>query len=449
MRAFRSSPLAIEPTERALWVLTAVGGVGVVSAGLTSLDVIAPAALSLFAIFAGADFVLARSPSSVRVRRALPERIIEGDETEVALHLEADRPVEVLVTDTRPGAATPRVLSARCAVAAGAETVVRLPLRIDDLGVHRFGRVALRTLGPFGLLRRRGRVELDDGARVNPNLARIAARAERLVRGQDEEGARRKRSRDEGRDFESLREYVRGDDVRLIDWKATARRGHHIVKRLQPETRQEVMLLLDAGRQLSGRHEAGDGGRPRFDHAVESALTLAAAALSRKDRVGLFVFAGEPIAYVAPDAGRAQLRRIADAAMTSPALPEEADYAEAVRFLLAKQKRRAMMVLVTDVVDEPSARSVGYAVASLRGRHLPLVLALKDPGLSHLAERMGETDVDDAPFLNLAVSRMLEHRRRGIAAVKAAGARVVDAPGNGAEAAIVRAYLGAKSAGRL
>src|SRR5690606_3944348 len=131
-------------------------------------------------------------------------------------------------------------------------------------------------------------------------------------------------------------------DVRLIEWKASARAGELIVKRLMPETRQDIVVVVDSGRQLAGRHEDRDGAEPRVDIAVSAALTLAAAALSRGDRVGLLAFAGDVRGFSPPLAGRGHLRRLADEVNDCDVLPEEADYGEAVRFLLARQKRRAM-----------------------------------------------------------------------------------------------------------
>jgi uncharacterized protein (DUF58 family) len=320
-------------------------------------------------------------------------------------------------------------------------------MTLHDRGAARYGRVTARTLGPLGLIRRRMRHAIDTEVRVLPDLARIGAHAERLLRGRDDEGARRRRVIREGREFESLREYQRGDDVRLIEWKASARTGSLIVKRMMPATRQDVFVLLDTGRQLAGRHAARDGGQPRADAALQAALTLSAAALSKGDRAGVLVFAGDVRGFVPALGGRGHLLRLAEAAGAQGPVAEEAGYGEAVRFLLSRHKRRAMVVFVTDVTDEPQARVLAGAVARLRGRHLPVVIAVSDPELARLAR---PDDDDDTPAqVHLAARRLLQHRKKALAALGAAGATVVDAPGPAAAAYAVQAYQGLKATGRL
>src|SRR6185437_611491 len=132
----------------------------------------------------------------------------------------------------------------------------------------------------------------------------------------------------EGRELDSLREYQSGDDPRLVEWKVSARRGQIVVKRMRPETRQEIVVAVDAGRQLSGAHADVDGGERRLDVAMTSALTLAAAGLSRGDRVALLAFAGDVVAYGAPSTGKGHLRRLAEAVNDVESAPEEADYGE-------------------------------------------------------------------------------------------------------------------------
>lgn len=444
----------VEPTERAVWCLVAIAGVGTLGAAMPTLGDAALVGLWGFAGFLVVDFLLAGSPRALSVTREVSEPVVQGAPARVTRVVRARGRAEIELTDALPpasaldgrgGALEDRVVLERN------ETVrVTRELTLLRRGSHRFGRVTVRTRGPLGLVKRRARHEVATEVRVLPDLARIGARAERLLRGQDAEGAKRKRAPREGRELESLREYQRGDDVRLIEWKASARAGTLIVKRLMPETRQDVFLLVDTGRQLAGRHEARDGAEPRLDVAVGAALTLGAAALSRGDRVGALSFAGDVRGFSPAGAGRGHLLRLADAVNEHDVLPEEADYAEAVRFLLSRQKRRALVAFVTDVVDEPGARALAGAVTLLRGRHLPVVLAIGDPALLRLAR--GEHDDDDGEdpaAVEGAAQRLLSHRRKALNAVAAAGAIVVDAPAPLAAQLAVHAYRGVKGSGRL
>jgi len=451
----------IEPTERTLWLLAGIGVVGALGVAAPAVGLAAPFALAGLSVFFVVDVVLARTPRLVDVRRRLPERCTEGRPAEVSLVVSAPRRVDLLVTDTLPGASEPW-FGGRVVVDAGDDAALYATRTFPRRGRHAAGRIAVRTHGPLGLARRRERRVVDDVVDVTVDLASVVARAERLVRGADSEGARRKRAVERGRELDSLREYRRGDDVRLVDWKATARRGGLVVKELVPETRQDIVIVLDAGRQLCGRQEPdpggshgngvaeGDGeGIDRFVLAEQAALVLAAAALHKGDRAGLLALADDVLAFVPPLEGRAQLKRIADATAGLQAVAVEPAYQQLPAFLGARLKRRGMVCVVTDVVDEAAARALAQGLAPLRGRHIVVVVALADPALPRLAH--GAPDPADplGALVPEAAERLLGHRRRALAALEAVGAVVVDAPGARAAAAAVDAYLALKAQGRL
>ncbi|MCC7108600.1 MAG: DUF58 domain-containing protein [Deltaproteobacteria bacterium] len=443
----------IEPTERTLWLLVLVAAVGALGLAVAPVGDAAPFVLAAVSLALLADFALAGSPRRLSVRRVLPEAIVEGRPCELFLEVEVPRPLALTLTDTLPEAALMAGASPHPTheVALEARGQVRVPTSITFVrrGAHRLGRVAVRTRGPLGLLRRRARLPLDAPIEVLPDIARIGARAERLLRGKDADAGTRRRALRDGREFDSLREYQRGDDPRLVEWKQSARRGQLIVKKLKPETRQDLVIAVDAGRHLSGTQASADGGEPRFDVAITAALTLAAAGLARGDRISFACFAAEVLAWAPPATGRGALRRFADSSREVHALAEEADYGELARFLVARQKRRAMVCLLTDVLDEPSVRGLAGAVAMLRQRHLPVVLALGDPALGRLARSAAEGDDKVERLVPEAAARLLAHRKTGLAALEAAGAVVVDAAAPRAAALAVETYVTLKAQGRL
>ena len=469
----------IEPTERLLWSVVVVGVVGAAAIAVPAVGVVAPLLLGALALLVVVDGVLAPSPSSVQVRRHFPVRPVQGRDLAVVLELEGRgrRVVDVEITDTLPGVGGPGRPWWTQTVSVGPNEVVSVQRqeRFARRGLLPMGRFALRTTGPLGLLRRRQRRDaVGDAVDVGLDLAAILGSARRLVRGSESEGSRRKRAIERGRDFDALREYRRGDDVRLVDWKATARQGNLIVKELVPETRQDIVIVLDAGRQMvppdAGVHSTdsqsadatapGAAGLPRFETALSTALVLAAAALEKNDRVGLVVMADEVLAFVPPGNGTSQLKRLADAARSQHPLAVEPAYQALSQFLIARLKRRALVVLITDVVDEVSARSLSRALLSLRGRHLVAVAAMGDPGL-HGSLKTPKTntgtstsglgrDADPvAGHREAAARQLLHHRRRGLAAIEGVGAMVVDAVSHRAAAGAVDAYLTIKAQGRL
>lgn len=444
----------IEPTERVLWLFVLVAAVGALGLGVPVIGDAAPFIGGGVVVAVFLDAVLAGSPRRVRARRVLPEHVVEGRAVSLVLELVAERALLLDVVDSLPARALP-VGSAPdrhhvVKLGAGETASVTTSVSFARRGPHKLGRVALRARGPLGLVRRRARLPLVDDIVVLPDVARIAARAERLLRGLDDGGSRR-RAMKEGRELDSLREYQPGDDPRLVEWKVSARRGQLVVKRMRPETRQDVVIAVDAGRHLSGAHAPEDGGEQRLDVAMTTALTLAAAGLFRGDRVGLLAFAGDVLAWEPPAEGKGHVRRLAGAVNDVDALAEESDYGAAARFLVARQKRRSMVVFVTDVLDEPSVRSLVAAVTMLRGRHLPVVVALADPALVRLARHapVVADDTDVERLVPAAATRLLQHRKKGLAALEAAGAVVVDAPAPKAAALAVESYATLKAQGRL
>lgn len=443
----------IEPTERALWLLALVAAVGALGLAAPPVGDAAPFVLAGVALAAAADFWLAGSPRRLKIARVLPEQIVEGRACELVLTVDSRAALDAVLTDSLPEAALAAGAEANPshAIALAAGYCARLASQVTFVrrGAHRLGRVAVRTRGPLGLVRRRARLALEADIEVLPDVARIGARAERLLRGKDAEAGMRRRMLRDGREFDSLREYQRGDDPRLVEWKQSARRGSLVVKKLKPETRQDIVIAVDAGRHLSGTHALPDGGEPRFDVAITAALTLAAAGLARGDRISFACFAADVLAWAPPATGRGALRRLADTSREVGALAEEADYGALTRFVVARQKRRALVCIVTDVLDEPSVRGLAGAVAMLRQRHLPVVLALGDPALARLARSAPDGDSKAERLVPDAAARLLAHRRKGLAALEAAGAVVVDAQAPKAAALAVEAYVALKAQGRL
>ena len=444
----------IEPTERLLWCVVVVIVVGALGLALPAVGMAAPFALLGVLFFVMVDVVLAGSPRRLLITRVMPERLIESRPADLGVVVQSPanaRRALVEITDTVPQVQQPWLHFAT-ALSAGESVTLTASRTFLKRGHHRAGRLAVRTLGPLGLVRRRQRRRLDDEYAVSADLALVMDRARRLVQGRDSEGGRRKKALERGRDFDSLREYRRGDDVRLVDWKASARRGAIVIKELVPETRQDVVVILDGGRQLCGRNEApeGDGrGANRFDVGLSTGLVLGAAALMKGDRCGFGVLQDEVMAFQPPRAGTATLKGIADATADLAALPLESAYQVLPGFLQTRLKRRALVCVITDVVDEASARALAHALLALRGRHLVVVVAIGDPGLSRLARAAIDPHDPLGATVPVAAARLVQHRQRALAALEAAGAVVVDAPAPRAAALVVNAYLALKSGGRL
>jgi uncharacterized protein (DUF58 family) len=304
-----------------------------------------------------------------------------------------------------------------------------------------FGDLHVRARGPLGLAFRQWRVPLARSVSVYPDLRGLAAAAgaERA-----EQGRARARGLHEGREFASLRPYLAGDDVRSIDWKATARRGAPVVREWQPERNQAVWLLLDCGRQLSARLRDG---RTKLDHAVDAALALARAAALRGDRTGAIIFGAEVGRVVLPGAGRAGLGALADALHDAEARSEESDYGAAFDALGARQRRRSLVIVFTDLSDPDTSAALRAGAAQLARRHLVLFLTVADSEIADLASAR-PARADEA-YARVAAERILEERDLAAASLAAVGVRVESAPARSLVAAVVNRYLEVKRRGTL
>ena len=322
-----------------------------------------------------------------------------------------------------------------------ADTVPVVPRR---RGRERAGALVVDSTGPLGLGVRRVRVDLPWEASVYPPLVAVRLRASLAqAMRRREQGARPLRQLGEGRLFESLREWVPGDDLRHIDWKATARRRKVITRQYEVERRQHVMLVLDLGRLMT--EEAA--GVARLDHVVQAALELAYAGAQHDDNVGIMTFAAGVQHFVAPQRGRVGVKRVLDVlAVVEPQLVEP-DYPGAFRYLAARNRKRALTVLFTDVIDRFASEAVVANVASLRPRHLPLAVTLRNPELDAVATARPAVPRD--AFRKAAAEELLHAREEALGYMRRAGVIVVDVPPARAAQAVVTRYLELKRRGRL
>jgi uncharacterized protein (DUF58 family) len=258
-----------------------------------------------------------------------------------------------------------------------------------------------------------------------------------------EAGLRSIRRPGEGRLFESLKEWVPGDDSRTIDWKATARRRKLMVRRYEDERRQQVLLVIDAGRHLTAEVD----GVPRLEYAIRAALQLAHAAVEHDDNVGLMVFAQNVESYLAPARGRRALRGILNALASVEGRLVESDYPAAFRYLATRNRKRALPVVFTDVIDRYASEAFVTHVGSLRPRHLPLAVTLRDPALEGVASRR-PADTREG-FQRAAAEELLTAREVALAAMRAQGVLVIDVLPARASEAVIEQYSELKRRGLL
>jgi uncharacterized protein (DUF58 family) len=310
-----------------------------------------------------------------------------------------------------------------------------IPLRPVERGRATGERLDLRIRGPWGLAWRQVALRRPWAVTVYPRFTGTALRSlPAQLQRRREAGLRAVRRIGEGRVFESLKEWVPGEDTRTIDWKATARRGKVMARQYEDERRQQVLIVIDAGRMLTAESE----GRPRLEAVVEAALQLAHSAIAQDDNVGLMVFADQIQRFVPPGRGRRALRAVLDGLASIEGRLVEPDYPLAFATLAARTRRRALTVLFTDVIDRTASEALVTLTAALRPRHLPLAVVLRDPAMDRLA--VARPASSTGAFERAAAEELLQAREEALGEMRRAGIVVLDVPPEEAGEAVVAQY---------
>ncbi len=391
--------------------------------------------------------LLRRLPAApLRVERSIePVQFVRG-ETRVRLTVEnrSDRWLRAELRDLTPldVDALDLPLVAELAPAGRAELSYRVSF--PRRGRHRFGDLWYRATDRLGLLAFDSRVALDTEVRVYP--APLASGGGALAVTQltrEAHGAGRARIASEGADFAGLRQFVTGDDPRLIDWKASARRGRVIVREVRPERNQRLLLMIDLGRALHPRVGVGT----KLDRVLEAAHELAVLALEAGDEVGLLAFGAEVRAALPLARGRGHRRRLLDTMLDLASEPVEPLYPEAFAALATMVTRRALVVLFTDVIAPDSSLTVLNGLARLRPRHLPMCVTVADAELLRAAEATSR-DVEDV-YTKVAARALLADQRRALDLLEAKSVLTVHVPADRLAAATLDRYLHVKYRGLL
>jgi uncharacterized protein (DUF58 family) len=430
------------PTLRLAAGLAVVGAVVLVAPVALPVWPVLVVAASLLVV----DGALAPAPWRIGVHRTLPAVLpLEGEGT---LRWELSNPgarrLAVAVADELPpslGAGTRRV-GLRLPPRGRAQTLTTLHPR--RRGTFRPTELTVRVTGPLGLATRQAARDVPGRIEVHPSFRSRDAAELRIRRARIlEEGRRSVRGRGGGTEFEALRDYVEGDEFRHVDWAATARTGRPVVRTYRAERNQTVLVLLDTGRVVAGLV----GGVPRLDHGMDATLALATVATRSGDRAGLLAFGAEVRALVPPRRDTDQLRRLSSAMHALEPELNESGYRDAFRLTLARFRRRALLVIITELAAEAVQETLLPALPLVAREHAVIVASVRDPELTRLAE--GEIDGPGAAYTAAAAASLLAERRRVAALLRAAGAHVVDAAPDELAAALADTYLDVKARGAL
>jgi uncharacterized protein (DUF58 family) len=416
-------------------------GVLIVLAFRTLAAVLAVDGLILAAI--AADLILAAPVRGLRLTRSGDTRIRPGATGAVTLTVAnpGRRRLRAVVRDAWPPSAAARPARARVSVPAGAEASLTTTLAPQRRGDCVPGRVTVRSLGPLRLAGRQGGHQAAWPVRVLPPFGSRRHLPEKLARLRQLDGQHRSLIRGQGSEFDSLREYVAGDDVRSIDWRSSARRADVLVRTWRPERDRRILIVLDTGRTGAGLV----AGVPRLDASIDAALLLTALASRAGDRVGLVAVDRRVRARVL-GAGRGALSAVTEAVAGLQAELVESDAGLMAATVLGIARQRCLVVLLTDLNTAAIEEGLLPRIPVLAARHRLLLAAVADPRLDQMAAERG----DAAAVYDAAAAERARSERADISArLRRRGVEVVDAPPDRLPAALADAYLSLKAAGRL
>jgi uncharacterized protein (DUF58 family) len=415
----------------------------VVVAVVGSWWVVLGCCLALAALI-GVDLVRCASPRRVRVQRAGDTAVRLGEEASTTLTLTnlGTKAISGVVRDSwTPSAGAQRGVQ-EVTVPARQRRTLTLTLRPTRRGVRRAGPVVIRTWGPLGVAGRQHQHEAPWQIRALPPFTSRRHLPSRLARLRELDGRTTILQRGQGTEFDNLREYVPGDDVRSIDWRGTARGSTVVVKTWRPERDRHVLIVLDSGRTSAGRI----GDQPRLDHAMDAGLLLAALASRAGDRVDLLVVDRAVRARVLRKGTAEVLPSFVNAMAEVDAILVETDHRLLVREVLQSVTQRSLVVILTGLDAAALTEGLVPVLAPVLRRHKVVLAAVSDPRVDELLTLRG----DVSEVYAAAAAATDEERRAGTARrLSQLGLSVVQAPPERFAPALADHYLALKKAGQL
>ncbi|CAM2874328.1 DUF58 domain-containing protein [Mycobacterium intermedium] len=399
------------------------------------------------------DVVLAASPRKLRFARSPDSsaRLGQPAHSDLTIHNDGRRRFRGQVHDAWPPSARAQPRVHPLSIAAGQREQVRTELAPVRRGDQRAAAVTARSVGPLGLAGRQKSQQVPGQVRVLPPFLSRKHLPSRLAKLREIDGLLPTLIRGQGTEFDSLREYVVGDDVRSIDWRATARRSDVMVRTWRPERDRRVVIVLDTGRMGAGRvgvdpTSADPAGWPRLDWFMDAALLLAALASRAGDHVDFLAHDRVGRAAVFGASRTELLAQLVEAmAPLQPALVES-DWRAMIATILRRTRRRSLVVLLTDLNATALDEGLLPVLPQLSAKHHVLLAAVADPRVDELA--VGRSDA--AAVYDAAAAERARNDRRAIASrLRRGGVEVVDAAPTEIAPGLADRYLAMKATGRL
>ncbi|GGA87958.1 DUF58 domain-containing protein [Puia dinghuensis] len=397
-------------SRRFYWLFVGIILVFVVSYGVPFLFTVGQLLLLFFAVVTVLDyFVLFLRKAPVPVRRDVGDRMSNGDNNTVALQVKNDYPfpIRLRIIDELPDQFQLRDFSLYADLKAGEVRALDYQLRPKERGEYVFYNINVFIKSPFGLLIRRSIIEAKTMVRVLPSY--LALRQYALLAASHnlaESGIKRIRKLGHSLEFEQIKEYVTGDDIRSLNWKATARKGGQLmVNTFTDEKSQQVYCLIDKGRVMKMPFD----GMSLLDYAINAALVLSHVALIRQDKAGLLTFGDQIGTFLPADRKSMQMSSILEILYNQQTRWQETDYEKVYAMVRTRITQRSLIVLFTNFESLSGLERQMPYIRAIARRHLLLIVFFENTGLQQIREQEA-TDIEGVYVKTIADKFAYEKR---------------------------------------
>ena len=397
-------------------------------------------------LVAGLTVLVSAGPRQLAIERRVPEHLSLGAVNQVGWQIRngSGMTLRFEVTEDVPESLSKETPRVAAAILPRATAELHYDIRPTRRGLYEFGDIFFRWRLQLGLLVRQVRIKTRLAVKVYPNVASLARYELAAMRHRTTEvGLAPAKLRGRGSMFESLRDYVAGDDPADAAWKATARHGRLMIRNFETERSQNILVVLDCGRLMVPMVDE----LSRLDHAINASLLLSYVAMKQGDSIGLVAFSDRVESYVPPIKGKAALARMNEALYRLEAVPRESDYERVCKFLALHHRKRSLIVILTDVIDKDASSMLLAYTARFARYHLPLCVTLRNLQV----ERMAAAQPQDVPacFSKTVALRMLARRADALGRMRQSGVDVLDADPRQLTPQLLNRYLLLKLRNRL
>lgn len=435
----------IIPAKRlfiALWIVAIIAFSASIWSALDNIWVIA---ISIVGFLLLVDALFAYRPSDkLQVIRDVPSSLPVGVDRMVGLrvHNKSKRNIQLKLFDHYPIEIKATGLPIKLHLEKSSHADLSYKIHAVKRGKTAFPCTQIQLLSPLGFWFRNRNLAVKSDVHIYPNFAAVSHYALMATDNKlSQMGIVKKRRRGEGQDFHQLREYRQGDSLRQIDWKASSRMRKVISREYQDERDQEVIFLLDCGHRM----QAKDNELSHFDHTLNAILLLSYVALKQGDAVGLATFSGES-RWTPPRKGQHIIQQILNTVYDLQPTSESPDYSQIATELMVRHKKRALVILITNLRDEDTDDLLP-ALKLLRKRHLVLLVSMREEAIDAVLERPVKNH--NEALLNAATHQYLQHRKQTFEKISNANVISLDVVPSGLSVSLINHYLDIKSSGLL